>query len=305
MRDWEGACHGEGHTRGRGRPLGLRLPQSGMHLLQPVRRRQPARRRAERQEQAPAALLVASRFMLDLAVGDRNALTADFFVAGVAARLRRLPLFVVDNWKTYRGAFLRIAHRVVHRRRKSRSQRGRRPGPRLAPRSDLLVAVVNKVRDATGNLVKVTRFVLYGTRRAVKAAIRATGAGKKIATAYLERPHATMRSQTARMIRRTRAGSMLAELLGKQLLLWRDAYNWVRVHGSLDGRTPAMAAGLTDHVWTMSEYVMHPVHRSPYEDMERAERVKGLLECPLDPRKEAAAQPMSRRATQFLPPREC
>jgi hypothetical protein len=235
------------------------------------------------------ALLVASRFMLEVAVGDRDALFADLFVATAVARLKRLPLFVVDNWKTYRGAFLRVAHRVVHRRRRSRSQRGRRPGPRLAPRNDLLLAVVNKVRDATGNLVKVTRFVHFGTRKAVSAAIRATGVGKQIATAYLERLHATMRSQTARMIRRTRSGSMLKDLLAKQLFIWRDVYNWVRVHGSLDGRTPAMAAGLTDHVWTMSEYVMHPVHRSPYEDTEREERIKELMECPLDPRVAAAA----------------
>jgi IS1 family transposase len=235
------------------------------------------------------AILVASRFMADVMVGKRDAEHADAFVARVASRLKFLPLFVVDNWKTYRGAFLRIAHRVVHRRRKSRSQRGCRPGPRLAPRDDLLVAVVNKVRDAAGNLVKVSRFVLYGTRRAVKAAIKATGAGEKIATSYIERLHATMRSQTARMVRRTRAGSMLADLLEKQLFLWRDVYNWVRVHGSLDGRTPAMTAGLTDHAWTVSEYVTHPVHRSPYEDMERAEQVKELLKCPLDPRRRAAA----------------
>ena len=145
------------------------------------------------------------------------------------------------------------------------------------------------MRDATGNLVKVTRFVLHGTRRAVKAAIKATGAGKKIATAYIERLHATMRSQTARMVRRTRAGSMLAGLLEKQLFLWRDVYNWVRVHGSLGERTPAMAAGLTDHAWTVAEYVTYPVHRSPYEDMERQERIKELLKCPLDPRRRAAA----------------
>ena len=227
--------------------------------------------------------------MLQVGVGDRNAVFADLFIATAVARLKRLPLFVVDNWKTYRGAFLRVAHRVVHRRRRSRSQRGRRPGPRLAPRSDLLLAVVNKVRDATGNLVKVTRFVHFGGRAAVNAAIRATGAGKEIATAYIERLHATMRSHTARMTRRTRCGSMLIDLLEKQLFIWRDVHNWVRVHGSLDGRTPAMAAGPADHVWTIPEYVMHPVHRSPYEDTDREERTRELMECPLDPRADAAA----------------
>ena len=49
-----------------------------------------------------------------------------------------------------------------------------------------------------------------------------------------------------------------------------------------------VAAGLTDHVWSMSEYVRHPVHPNPYKEEEFQERVKELMECPLDPRKRAA-----------------
>lgn len=82
---------------------------------------------------------------------------------------------------------------------------------------------------------------------------------------------------------------MLKDLLEKQLLLWRDVYNWLRPHGSLEGRTPAWAAGLTDHAWTVPEYVTHPVHRSPYWDSEREERIRELMKCPLDPRTDAAA----------------
>jgi len=221
-------------------------------------------------------------------VGARDALHADRFVARIALLFRSLPLFLVDNWKAYYGAFLRIAHRVVHRRRRSPSQRGRRPGPVLAPRADLHVAVVNKVRDAAGHVIKVARFALYGTLRAAKRIILDSGVGQMINTAFIERLHATMRGQTARLFRRTRAGSKLVELLQKHVRLWRDVYNWMRPHRSLKGRTPAMAAGLTDHVWSVLEYVQYPVHRDPIEEAEQEDRLKEILECPLDPRKRAA-----------------
>lgn len=51
------------------------------------------------------------------------------------------------------------------------------------------------------------------------------------------------------------------------LWLWRDLYNWVRVHGSLEGRTPAMAAGLSMRVWSVMDYARHPVH---VDDLTRA-----------------------------------
>ena len=226
--------------------------------------------------------------MLGVSVGDRDGAHADRFVAQIALCLKTLPLFLVDNWKAYYGAFLRIAYRVVHRRRRSRSQRGRRPGPVLAPRSDLKVAVVNKIRDARGKVVKVVRFALYGTLRGAKKVIVDSGVGRMINTSFIERLHATMRGQTARLFRRTRAGSMLTELLQKQLWLWRDIYNWVRVHRSLQGRTPAVAAGLTDQVWSFQDYIRYPVHRDPLDEEEQKIRLKEILECPLDPRKDAA-----------------
>ena len=236
------------------------------------------------------AIAVSSRLMLDLMVGRRDAEHADRFVARVASRLGgALPLFCIDNWKPYYGAFLRIAHRVIHRRRRSRSQPGRRPQPVVGPREDLRVAVVSKIRDAKGKLLKVKRFALYGTLRSVKALLSlAHGIGRVINTAFIERLHGTLRGQTARLFRRTRAGSAREDLLEKHLFLWRDCYNWTTPHGSLKSRTPAMAAGLADHVWSVLEYVLYPVHRCPLEEADRQERIKELLECPLDPRKRAA-----------------
>ena len=77
------------------------------------------------------------------------------------------------------------------------------------------------------------------------------------------------------------------------LWLWRDLYNWVRVHGSLEGRTPAMATGLSERVWSVPEYVRHPVH---VDDLTRAiwaeERADALTSA-LDSRKPRKLVPSS------------
>ena len=46
------------------------------------------------------------------------------------------------------------------------------------------------------------------------------------------------------------------------LWLWRDLYNWTRVHGALAGGTPAMTLGLAQEVWTVLGYTRRPVHVS-------------------------------------------
>jgi hypothetical protein len=64
------------------------------------------------------------------------------------------------------------------------------------------------------------------------------------------------------------------------LWLWRDLYNWVRPHGSLDGRTPAMALGLTDEAWTVDRYVWHAVHVSDLQRQLWAEERQNWLPHP-------------------------
>ena len=77
------------------------------------------------------------------------------------------------------------------------------------------------------------------------------------------------------------------------LWLWRDLYNWVRVHGSLAGRTPAMAMGLSDRVWSVPEYVRYPVH---VDDLTRAiwaEEREEVLTSALDRDKRRKTVPSS------------
>ena len=84
-------------------------------------------------------------------------------------------------------------------------------------------------------------------------------------TAYVERSHLTSRLFNGRQVRKTLAFSKALKMY-RAAAIWEDAYyNLVRPHKSLripapegsgqrwQPRTPAMAAGLTDHIWTVKE----------------------------------------------------
>lgn len=74
----------------------------------------------------------------------------------------------------------------------------------------------------------------------------------KISTSYVERQNLTMRMQIRRFTRLTNAFSKKLENLKAAVALHFAHYNFVRIHKTLRC-TPAMAAGVTDHLWSLSE----------------------------------------------------
>jgi IS1 family transposase len=76
-----------------------------------------------------------------------------------------------------------------------------------------------------------------------------------VSTSYVERQNLTMRMSMRRFTRLTNGFSKKAENLTAAVSLHFMHYNFCRAHKSLNGRTPAMAAGLSDHVWTVQELV--------------------------------------------------
>jgi transposase-like protein/IS1 family transposase len=75
---------------------------------------------------------------------------------------------------------------------------------------------------------------------------------ERICTSHIERQNLTMRMQIRRLTRLTNAFSKKWENLQAAVALHFAYYNFCRVHSSLRV-TPAMEAGLTDHVWTIAE----------------------------------------------------
>jgi hypothetical protein len=182
-------------------------------------------------------------------------------VASVALSCRQqIPLILVDNHHSYPAAILQIWGQILHGRR--HNGRGRRKHRRLKPPPGLLAGVVEKVRDASMRVIRVRPKRLFGRLKDVRRVLRKLKIGQEVNTAYVERLNGTMRCQQGRLARRTRKGSRLELALQWSLSLWRDLYNWTRTHGALMGRSPAMVLELAENVWTVTQYVLCPVHAS-------------------------------------------
>jgi hypothetical protein len=227
-------------------------------------------------------LEVKSRFVIEMRVAPRSLAAAVALVVSVAVCCvgNCLPLFLIDDHRPYPAALLQVFGKIKHRRRRHR--RGRKRQPSLQPPPGLLVGVVQKVRDAQGHLTKVSRKALFGTVRQIEARIRELGIGRVINTSHLERFNGTVRGRQSRLTRRTRQISRRSDLLQKALWIFRDLYNWVKVHGSLVGRTPAMALGVSDHPWSIPEYISYPVHVSDLQRDMWAEERNAAQESALD-----------------------
>ena len=159
-----------------------------------------------------------------------------------------------------------------------------KPGrPRLEEQQGWLIAQLIK-QYAKRRLTGVRRRIVQGSQAAIVAVLEASGSGTDINTAYIERLNATFRSALACLVRRGRAIAHTESLLNAGMWLVGSCYNFCWYHDSLrqradagaplkwDERTPAMAAGLTDHRWTMAELLTYQVPPPPWMPPKRRGR---------------------------------
>lgn len=235
--------------------------------------------RPKQVEWVHTALAMGSWFLLWVDFGPRTQETAATLIAQVVARTRQLPLWLTDGWKAYPAALLQVVG-VVYRRRR-RGQVGRKPKPRLVAPPALFYAQVVKVRNTAGQVVEVRRRVVFGGPRRFGTQLRLRQLGTTIQTAFMERWYGTLRGLVAPLRRRTRCLSWSRVRHRGKVWLVVSLYNFVMPHKSLRQRrtpcTPAMAIGLTDHVWSYREYVWLPVHTDPILTKQMDERIAGLL----------------------------
>jgi hypothetical protein len=215
-----------------------------------------------------------NKLVLAMLVGEHEAEQAVGVLSRFKARLAEgcLPLLTSDQLPHYAQAILQLFGRWVQPPRKG--NRGRFPTPRLEPPEGLQYATVHKERD-NGRVVSVTTQVVYGQRKAILARLKASMPGTRINTSFVERMNLTLRHLVSRLRRRGLTFSKKRAYLEWHLHLAVAYYHFVRPHGSLrrrlpqpiptrgngspkkwEQRTPAMAGGLTDHVWTMEELLM-------------------------------------------------
>lgn len=136
--------------------------------------------------------------------------------------------------------------------------RGRgRPPTKKQPQAGWRYLQVLKQRDRTGRVREVRAKTVHGNDREVRELLGES-------TSCVERTHLTSRHMNGRLVRKTLGYSKEVEML-RASCGWEDAvYNLARACKTLRvaseeparrwrKRTPAMAAGLTDHVWTIEE----------------------------------------------------
>lgn len=141
-------------------------------------------------------------------------------------------------------------------------QTGRQGRPRLRPWRNVCIAQVVK-RYAQRRVVDVERRIVDGTPARVETLRRRAQSDGVINTAYIERLNATFRERLASLTRRSRALARRTLTLQHGMYLIGTVYNFCTPHASLahtSGKTtPAMAAGITDHCWSVCELLSYHV----------------------------------------------
>ncbi len=134
--------------------------------------------------------------------------------------------------------------------------------PRLRPWRNVLIAQVVK-RYERRRVIETERRIVDGTPARVETLRRRSQGKGVIKTAYIERLNATFRERLAPLARRCRALARHTLTLRHGMYLIGTVYNFCTPHASLAhagrGTTPAMAAGLTDHCWSVRELLSFPV----------------------------------------------
>src|SRR5215467_7525645 len=216
-----------------------------------------------------------TKVLLAIDVGDRTLAMAQRLVHQVVQVLAPgcVPLFLTDGFRAYTTTLLTHYGQWVHLPR--RQATGPAPKPRWMPLPGLLYAqVVKTVRRR--RLVRVSHRVVCGTLEAVQQVLATCG--WQIQTAFVERLNLTIRQHVAAVGRRVSTLCKHEDGMRQQLALYLVYYNFCLPHASLrvplpqplptNGtgsatqwrpRTPAMAAELTDQVWTLREVLLFRV----------------------------------------------
>jgi IS1 family transposase len=172
------------------------------------------------------ALDADSKLMVSWLVGDRNSATAHAFMQDVASRLLNRIQLTTDNYTLYLAA---VDNAFL---------------------SDIDYAQLHKIYKAN----TTGRYSPAVCRGCKKMDVSGTPDPKHISTSYVERQNLTMRMHMRRFTRLTNAFSKKLENHCHSVALFYMHYNFARIHQALRV-TPAMEAGIAQHVWSIDEIV--------------------------------------------------
>jgi IS1 family transposase len=213
------------------------------------------------------------KLILAVDVGDRTVAMAQRLVHQVTQVLvpACAPLFLTDGFREYVTALVTHYGRWIQPER--RQAKGLSPKPRWMPLPQLLYAQVVKSYRRR-RLTAVTHRVVFGARQTIESILAKRG--WKINTALIERLNLEFRQHVAAIGRRVNTLCKHEAGLRQQLALFQVYHNFVLPHANLrlplpepieetgsvkqwQPRTPAMAAGLTERVWSLREVLLYRV----------------------------------------------
>ncbi len=189
-----------------------------------------------------------TKLALSWLVGRRDGECAEAFIGDLASRLTDRIQLTTDGWGPYVPAIEKVFAGAID------------------------YAMLVKIYEGEGQQDQ-RRYSPAGFVKAEKRRINGNPDVKEVSTSYVERQNLTMRMSMRRFTRLTNGFSKKIENLGHAVALHFMFYNFGRIHKTLRV-TPAMEAGISDHVWSLEEIAAlvqdeAPTKRGPYKKRER------------------------------------
>jgi transposase-like protein/IS1 family transposase len=224
------------------------------------------------------AMMVSTRLFLGGVVSrTRDTSLADRLLQQVRACSQAACVLLVctDGWAAYpnsiRRAFRDKVKRTVGRGRAS-----------LQVWSGLHIGTVIK-HTVNKRLREVVRQMSHGSWEQAMGLLQRSGGGTMLNTSYIERLDGTVRERLATLRRKCRHAAQRLPALETGLYLIGSTYNFCCFHQELSKRaageaqhllrqTPAMASGLTDHLWSLSELLRYKIAPAPWVEPKRRGR---------------------------------
>jgi len=173
------------------------------------------------------AICAESKLILSWFIGRRDAISANWFIKDVSARLKNRVQLTTDGHKVYLEAV------------------------EAAFGADIDYAMLVKIYGR-GDSEGAVRYSPAPFIEQIKTGIIGNPDRKHVSTSYVERQNLTMRMNVRRFTRLTNGFSKKVENLEYAVALHFMYYNFCRIHQTLRV-TPAMEAGVTDHVWNIKD----------------------------------------------------
>lgn len=227
------------------------------------------------------ALMVSTRLWLGGVVSrTRDSSLADRLLLQVRACAQAAceVLICTDGWAAYPASIKRAFRDKV----KQTAGPGR---PRLQIWSGLHIGTVIK-HTVNKRLTEVVRQMSHGSLEQVMQLLQRSGGGQMLNTSYIERFNGTVRERLATLTRKCRHAAHRLQALETGMYLIGSIYNFCCFHQALSKRTageaqkllrktPAMASGLTDHLWSVSELLSYKLTPAPWVEPKRRGRPPG------------------------------